>query len=70
MIISQDGFTTVIDVHEACLLRIGREVLVVVNGRTMGKFKNKEFAEQTFQNLLSFLATKGEQDKFEVPADF
>ena len=70
MIVSQDGFTTVIDVHEACLLRIGREVLVVVNGRTMGKFKNKEFAEQTFQNLLSFLATKGEQDKFEVPADF
>ena len=69
MIISQDGFTTVIDVHEACLLRIGREVLVVVNGRTMGKFKNKQFAEQTFQNLLRYLAT-GEGDKFEVPADF
>ena len=70
MIISQDGFTTIIAPHEACLLRIGREDLVVVDGRTMGKFKNKQFAEQTFRNLLSFLATKGDGDSFEVPADF
>ena len=69
MIVSQDGFTTVVDVKEACLLKIGRDVLLVVNGRTMGKFKNKQFAEQTFQNLLRYLAT-GEGDKFEVPADF
>ena len=70
MIISQDGFTTVVDVKEACLLKIGRDVLLVVNGRTMGKFKNTQFAEQTFRNLLSFLATKGDGDSFEVPADF
>ena len=68
MIISQDGKTAVADVKEAQLLNAGADVLLVVNGKTMGKFKNKKFAEDTFQKLLQFsVSTK---KLFEVPADF
>ena len=68
MIISQDGKTAVADVKEAQLLNAGADVLLVVNGKTMGKFKNKKFADDTFQKLLQFsVSTK---KLFEVPADF
>ena len=68
MIISQDGKTAVADVKEAQLLNVGADVLLVVNGKTMGKFKNKKFADDTFQKLLQFsVSTK---KLFEVPADF
>lgn len=68
MIISQDGKTAVVDVKEAQLLNTGADTLLVVNGKTMGKFKNKKFAEETFQKLLQFsVSTKS---LFEIPADF
>lgn len=68
MIISQDGKTAVVDVKEAQLLNAGADTLLVVNGNTMGKFKNKKFAEETFQKLLQFsVSTKS---LFEIPADF
>lgn len=69
MIISQDGRTSVITVNEACLLYIGADTLLVVNDRTMGKFKNKKFAEETFRKLLQHMAMGG-NGLFEVPADF
>ena len=68
MIISQDGKTAVTELKEAQLLNVGADVLLVVNGKTMGKFKNKKFADDTFQKLLQFsVSTK---KLFEVPADF
>ena len=68
MIISQDGKTAVVELKEAQLLNVGADVLLVINGKTMGKFKNKKFAEDTFQKLIQFsVSTK---KLFEVPADF
>ena len=68
MIISQDGKTAVVDVTEAQLLNAGADTLLVVNGKTMGKFKNKKFAEETFQKLLQFSVSS--KSLFEIPADF
>ena len=68
MIISQDGKTAVTELKEAQLLNVGADTILVINGKTMGKFKNKKFADDTFQKLLQFsVSTK---KLFEVPADF
>ena len=74
MIISQDGKTAVVDVKEAQLLNAGADTLLVVNGKTMGKFKNKKFAESVFQQMLTFCFARstGATDPryFDIPADF